>query len=165
MYHGIKSEIALNKNEIIGILSKDRELRLEIYSQLLHEYIQVYNADDRMKRIVKETDSVMESLIKNSSLQIDETITFCSIGGLEEKRNCSIRMLNLFEKKKFDLLIQLIRGAKILFIPELYEDLTKEQAEELSNILTEYSLINTIIFTGKKEAAITNICTRLIEFD
>lgn len=165
LYHGIKTEITLNKNEIIGIVSKNQELRLDIYEQLLHEYKKIYNADDRTKKIVNETDSVIESIIKNSRLKLDEAVTFCSIGGLEEKRNCTIKLLNSFEKKKFDLLLQLISGEKISFIPELYDDLTKEQAEELSDILTENSLINTTVFTGKKETAIIDICTRLIELE
>lgn len=161
--NGKKVNMKIKERQILGIVSCNEKLKNDILNHLKKKLDDVESISTDLLESTKSAKENLEGIGMNCNENLIDRL-LC-LGGLVEKQDTLAAGLNKYEKTKLKILRQGLMYKRIIFLEEAFSDLSKNEWEELNDIIVEFSTWNAIVITGSSEEEFGNICDIIINLD
>lgn len=165
--NGKKVNMKIKERKILGIVSCNEKLKNDILNHLKKEIGKKLDDVESISTDLLESTKRAKENLEGIGMNCNENLIdgLLCLGGLVEKQDTLAAGLNKYEKTKLKILRQGLMYKRIIFLEEAFSDLSKNEWEELNDIIVEFSTWNAIVITGSSEEEFGNICDIIINLD
>lgn len=165
--NGKQVNIKIKEKQILGIVSCNAKLKNDIMDCLKKEIGKkldgVESIPTDMLASTKSTKENLEEIGMNCNESLIDGL-LC-LANLVEKKDTLVAGLSKYEKTKLKIIRQGLMYKRIIFLENAFSDLSKNEWDELNDIIIEFSTWNAIVITGFSEEEFGNLCDVIINLD